>query len=118
MAEDQVLSERAINRYARLAAVAVHTHISTRYQAGRLSPMAEDTAFILRAIDRAETRYNGLLLDTRSAAKSGRIERLATVLANCLDTAAGDIAYAAFALAGQADAQLSLIHISEPTRPY
>lgn len=118
--EDQVLSERAINRCARLAAVAVHTHISTRYQAGRLSPMAEDTAFILRAIDRAEARYNSLLLDTRSAAKSGRIERLAAVFANCLDTVAGDVAYAAFALAGQTDAQkseaLAAIRVAHLTR--
>lgn len=105
--EDQVLSERAVTKLARLAAVAVHAHISARYQAGRLAPMAEDPALVLRAIGRAERRYGGLLLDSRTAAKSGRVERLAETLAACLDAAAGDIGYAAIALAGQGDAPKS-----------
>lgn len=120
VAEDQVLSERVVKKLARLAAVAVHAHIATRYQAGRLAPMAEDPAFILRAIGRAETRYGGLLLDTRTAAKSGRIERLAEALAGCLDAAAGDIAYAAIALAGRGDAPkstgLAAIRVAHLTR--
>jgi hypothetical protein len=107
VAEDQVLSQRAVTKLARLAAVSVHGHIATRYQAGRLAPMTEDPAYILRAIRLSETRYAKLLLDTRSAAKSGRTERLAEVLESCLDTVSGDIAYAAAALAGQDDAAKS-----------
>jgi len=103
VAEDQVLSERAVKKLARLAAVAIHGHIATQYQAGRLAPMTEDPAYILRAIRLSETRYAELLLNTRSAAKSGRIERLAEVLDSCLGTVSGDIAYAAAALAGQGD---------------
>jgi len=120
VAEDQVLSERIIKKLARLGAVAVHTHISTRYQVGRLAPMVEDPALILHAIGRAETLYRRLLLDTRTAAKSGRIERLADVLADCLGAAAGDIAYAAVALAGQGDtpksAGLAAIRVAHLTR--
>ncbi len=103
VAENTVLSESAIKKLARLAAVAVHAHIATRYQAGRMMPQAEDSAYILRAIGRAEAQYAELLLDTRTAAKSGRIERLADVLAGCLNTTSGDLAYAAVALAGQGD---------------
>ncbi len=118
--EDQVLSERAVERLARLAAVAVHAHISARYQAGRLAPTTEDPTFILRAIGRAETRYAALLLDTRSAAKSGRIERLAKALSASLDTVAGDLAYAAVALGGQDETQksagLAAIRVAHATR--
>ncbi len=104
VAEDQLLSERAAGKLARLAGVAVHGHIATRYQAARLVPVAENPAHILRAIRLSETRYGRLLLDTRSAAKSGRAERLVEVLEGCLDTVTGEIAYAAAALAGQGDA--------------
>ena len=99
--EDPDLSEHTINKLARLVAVAIHGHISTRYQAGRLAPISEDPALIVRAIGQAEKRYIELLLSTRSAAKNGRIERLADVLAACLESATGNIAYAAFTLAGQ-----------------
>jgi len=118
--EDQVLSERAVVRLARLASVAVHAYISARYQAGRLSPIVEDPAYILRAIRRIETRYAGLLLDTRTAAKSSRIERLAGAFAAGLDVVAGDLAYAAVALAGQDDArkssELAAIRLANVTR--
>jgi len=103
VAENPVLSESAIKKLARLAAVAVHTHIATRYQAGRMAPVSEDPTYILRAIGRAEAQYAELLLDTRTAAKSGRVERLANVLAGCLNTTSGDLAYASVALAGQRD---------------
>lgn len=118
--EDEVLSERTVTRLARLAAVTVHAHASARYQAGRLAPMAEDPAFILRAIERAERRYAALLLDTRTAARSGRIERLVAVLEATLDAARGDIAYAAIALAGKDTATrstaLAAIRLAHVTR--
>lgn len=98
--EDQALSERTVNKLARLAAVAVHSHIATRYQAGRLAPISEDPTLILRAIGQAESRYNELLISTRTAAKSGRILRLADALAACLESVTGNIAYAAITLAG------------------
>ena len=120
VAEDKVLSERAVKRLARLAAVAVHAHISARYQAGRLSPMTEEPGFILRAVGRTEARYAELLLDTRTAAKSGRIERLGEAFSASIDAVASDLAYAAFALAGQDDARksagLAAIRVAHATR--
>lgn len=118
--EDRQLSERTVKRLARLAAVSMQAHVSARAQTGRLGPMGEDPAYIERATRRAETLYRALLLDSRTAARSGRIERLVHVLSRSLDAISGDVAYAAIALAGQGDAAKSnamlAIRIAHVTR--
>ncbi len=102
--EDEALSESATARCARLAAIAVHAHVATRYQAGRGAVPAVPASRILRAISTAEAGYNASLLDARTSAKGGRIARLADALNTCLDLAEGELGYAALALAGQDDA--------------
>lgn len=118
--EQLALSEPSVNKLAKLAAVAIHSHISSQYQAGRLTPMAEDTALVLRAIGQAEARYRELLLSTRTAAKSGRIQRLANAFIDGLESVNGNIAYAAIALAGQDDdvksTQLAAVRLAHITR--
>ena len=118
--EELELSERSVKKLAKLVAIAIHSHIATQYQAGRMAPITEDPALVLRAISQAEARYRELLLRTRSAAKNGRILQLADAFTEGLESVSGTIVYAAIALAGQDDAakstNLAAVRVAHITR--
>jgi hypothetical protein len=101
--EDERVSEEAVHRIGRCAALAVHTHAAVGYQAARLSPLVEGSTLILTSLRRAERRYADLLLDTRLAARTGDADRLHDVMCTALEVARQDVAYLTRALGGQPD---------------
>ncbi len=101
--ENEMLSDSTLQALSRCLAVAVHTYALAKYHNGRLEPIEEEPAHILRAIGRAERHYRGLLLDTRIAARNSMITHLRKVLIDGLDVVMGDIAYIAQTLGGQQD---------------
>lgn len=101
--ENENLSETTLQNLSRCVAVATHAYASAKYQIGRLAPMDENPTFILAAIDRTESRYSGLLLDTRRAARNSRVARLREILLACLDAVKIDVGYIMQTLGGRQD---------------
>lgn len=103
--EDETLSEETIADLARLAAVAVHAHVASRHEAGRLAAGggagAEVSGEVVAALRRAEAAYASALIDTRLGARTGAVSRLQGATMACLGLARAELSFAAHALAGQ-----------------